>query len=42
MRELRNEQHIGTQKKVKSYSKDDLEEAFSVARDVKECVRRNV
>ena len=41
VRELRNDQHIGNHKKVKSYSKNDLEKAFSVAKDVKEFVKNN-
>lgn len=36
IRILRNEQHIGTHKQVKSYTKDDLELAFSIANEVKE------
>jgi hypothetical protein len=36
IRVLRNEQHIGTQKKVKVYAKKDIERAFSIAREVKE------
>lgn len=38
IRKLRNEQHIGTHKKVRVYSKKDIEEAFFVARAVKEFV----
>lgn len=36
IRILRNEQHIGTHKVVKKYTKNDLEEAFSIAHDIKE------
>jgi hypothetical protein len=32
---MRNEQHFGAHKKVKKYSKKNLEKAFSIARDVK-------
>jgi len=39
LRNLRNEQHIGTHKKVPVYSKKDLEKAFSVAKEVKELTR---
>jgi hypothetical protein len=35
IRELRNDQHIGPHTKVKTYSKSDLENAFSVANEVK-------
>ena len=39
IRKLRNEQHIGTHSQVKSYTKGDLEKAFSVAREIKEFVK---
>jgi len=39
IRELRNSQHIGPHKIVKSFSKADLENAFSVAGDVKRFVK---
>ncbi len=39
IRKLRNEQHIGTHKKVRVYSKKDIENAFSIAHEVKEFVR---
>lgn len=42
IRELRNSQHIGPNKKVKSFSKADLENAFSVASDVKSFVKTRV
>lgn len=42
LRILRNEQHIGTPTEVKTYSKDDLEKAFSVASAVKNFVRKNL
>lgn len=42
IRELRNSQHIGPTKKVKSFSKKDLENAFSVASDVKNFVKARV
>ncbi len=42
IRKLRNEQHIGTHKKVKIYSKKDLETSFSIARDVKEFVMKTI
>jgi hypothetical protein len=35
LRELRNDQHLGTQQKVKLYTKEDLDNCFAVARDVK-------
>lgn len=40
IRILRNEQHIGTHVQVKSYTKGDLEKAFSIAREVKEFVQK--
>jgi len=42
LKTLRNEQHIGTHTEVKTYSKADLEKAFSVASTVKDFVRKNV
>ncbi len=39
IRKLRNEQHIGPHKKVNIYSKNDLENAFSIAREVKDFVK---
>ncbi len=39
IRKIRNEQHIGPHKKVNTYSKKDLENAFSVAREVKDFVK---
>ena len=36
LRVLRNEQHISTHTQVKSYTKNNLEKAFSVAHEVKE------
>jgi hypothetical protein len=39
VRNLRNEQHICTQKIVKQHSKKDLEKVFSVAKNVKSFVR---
>lgn len=38
IRLLRNEQHIGTQKTIKRYSKKELERAFFIARKTKEFV----
>lgn len=40
LRVLRNEQHIGTHTQVKSYTKNNLEKAFSVAHEVKEFVQK--
>lgn len=42
IRVLRNSQHIGPTKKVKSFSEADLENAFSVASDVKSFVKDRV
>lgn len=42
IRRLRNEQHIGLHETIKTYNKSDLEEAFSIAREVKEFVRNNL
>lgn len=42
LRVLRNEQHIGTHVQVKSYTKDNLEKAFFVAREVKEFIQKQV
>lgn len=42
IRVLRNEQHISTHSQVKSYTKNDLEKAFSIARDVKEFARKRI
>lgn len=42
VRLLRNEQHIGTHTNVKSYSKEDLETAFSVAGAVKEFAQKSL
>lgn len=39
LRLLRNDQHIGTHTSVKSYTKVNLEEAFSVASEVKQFVK---
>jgi hypothetical protein len=39
VRDLRNEQHLSTQKKLKSYARKDVAEVFEVARKVKEFVR---
>jgi hypothetical protein len=35
VKNLRNEQHLGTHKTVKQYRKEDLEKLFSIARNVK-------
>ena len=40
VRVLRNKQHLGTQKIVKSYSRRDLDDVFEVARLVKNMVRK--
>ncbi len=40
IKKLRNEQHIGTHKKVPVYGKEDLEGAFAVAREVKDFVSK--
>ena len=42
MRKLRNEQHLSTHTIVKSYTKSDLEKAFSVAHNVKSFVQENI
>lgn len=42
IRVLRNSQHIGPNKKIKSFTKKDLENAFSVASDVKSFVKTRV
>ena len=42
LRILRNEQHISTHTEVKTYSKADLEKAFSVASTVKDFVQKNL
>ncbi|PIQ68266.1 MAG: hypothetical protein COV91_05045 [Candidatus Taylorbacteria bacterium CG11_big_fil_rev_8_21_14_0_20_46_11] len=42
IRKLRNEQHIGTHKKVRVYSKKDITDAFSIARDVKKFVQKGI
>lgn len=42
IRDLRNSQHIGPHTIVKSFSKADLENAFSVARDVKNFVKERI
>ena len=39
IRELRNSQHFGLRKEVRSFSKKDLERAFSVASEIKNFVR---
>lgn len=41
LKDLRNEQHIGAQTKVKEYTKKDMETAFDVARRVKEFARKS-
>lgn len=41
VRVLRNEQHLGTNKKLKDYSGENLEFVFSVAKKVKELCERN-
>jgi len=41
IRIIRNEQHIGSSQKVNTYSKSDLEDAFSIAREVKDFVKVN-
>ncbi len=38
LRNLRNEQHIGSHKTIKSYTKANLDEAFKIARTVKELI----
>lgn len=40
VRVLRNEQHLGTNKQLKEYSRTDLEFVFSVAKKVKESCER--
>ena len=42
LKTLRNEQHISTHKEVKTYSKNDLEKAFSIASAVKDFVHKNI
>lgn len=42
IRRLRNSQHIGTDTKVKSFSTEDLENAFLVASDVKSFVKARI
>lgn len=42
IRILRNEQHIGTHAQVKSYTKENLEKAFFIAREVKEFVQKRM
>lgn len=42
VRKLRNSQHIGPDKTVRSFSKKDLENAFSVASDVKSFVKARI
>lgn len=39
VRTLRNEQHLATQQKLKSYSRKDVTSVFKIAREVKEFVR---
>ncbi len=39
VRNLRNEQHLATRKKLQSYTIKDVHEAFTTAREVKEFVR---
>jgi len=42
IRELRNSQHIGSTRKVRAFSRKDLENAFSVASDVKSFVKAKI
>ena len=36
---MRNEQHLATQKKLKTYTRKDVAEVFVTARQIKEFVR---
>ena len=39
VRDMRNEQHLATQKKLKTYTRKDVAEVFVTARQIKEFVR---
>jgi hypothetical protein len=41
VRSLRNEQHLATQQKLKSYSRKDVAEVFEIAREVVSFVRKS-
>jgi len=42
VRNLRNEQHLATQKKLKTYTHKEVEEVFKIAREIKEFVRNEL